>query len=64
MEFACIYQHGFVRVAACTGPTAIADPPALCGPYTHDAGAAVGNRPCGSASARNGLAQSANGRTA
>ena len=27
MEFGSIYQHGFVRVAACTGRVAIADPP-------------------------------------
>jgi NAD+ synthase (glutamine-hydrolysing) len=27
MDFRSIYQHGFVRVAACTGHTAIADPP-------------------------------------
>ena len=27
MEFRSIYQHGFVRVAACTGRVAIADPP-------------------------------------
>ena len=28
MDFRCIYQHGFARVAACTGRIAIADPPA------------------------------------
>ena len=28
MEFRSIYQHGFVRVAACAGRVAIADPPA------------------------------------
>ncbi|GAA2362195.1 NAD(+) synthase [Dactylosporangium salmoneum] len=28
MNFRSIYAHGFVRVAACTGRTAIADPPA------------------------------------
>src|ERR671928_182185 len=28
MNFRSIYQHGFVRVAACTGRIAIADPPA------------------------------------
>lgn len=28
MNFRSIYQHGFARVAACTGHTAIADPPA------------------------------------
>jgi NAD+ synthase (glutamine-hydrolysing) len=28
MNFRSIYQHGFARVAACTGRTAIADPPA------------------------------------
>jgi NAD+ synthase (glutamine-hydrolysing) len=28
MNFRSLYQHGFARVAACTGPTAIADPPA------------------------------------
>jgi NAD+ synthase (glutamine-hydrolysing) len=28
MDFACIYRHGFARVAACTGPTVIADPAA------------------------------------
>ncbi|MFG2003963.1 NAD(+) synthase [Spirillospora sp. NPDC048911] len=28
MNFWSIYQHGFARVAACTGPLAIADPPA------------------------------------
>jgi NAD+ synthase (glutamine-hydrolysing) len=28
MEFRSIYQHGFVRVAACTGRVAVADPPA------------------------------------
>ncbi len=28
MDFACLYQHGFVRVAACTERVAIADPPA------------------------------------
>src|SRR5918911_1583201 len=28
MEFRSLYQHGFARVAACTGHTAIADPPA------------------------------------
>jgi NAD+ synthase (glutamine-hydrolysing) len=28
MSFRSIYQHGFVRVAACTGRIAIADPPA------------------------------------
>jgi NAD+ synthase (glutamine-hydrolysing) len=27
MDFRSIYQHGFVRVAACTGRVAIADPP-------------------------------------
>ena len=27
MDFHSIYQHGFVRVAACTGGVAIADPP-------------------------------------
>ena len=27
MDFRSIYQHGFVRVAACTGGVAIADPP-------------------------------------
>jgi NAD+ synthase (glutamine-hydrolysing) len=27
-SFRCIYQHGFARVAACTGHIAIADPPA------------------------------------
>jgi NAD+ synthase (glutamine-hydrolysing) len=28
MNFRCIYEHGFARVAACTGRIAIADPPA------------------------------------
>jgi NAD+ synthase (glutamine-hydrolysing) len=28
MEFRCLYQHGFARVAACTGHTTIADPAA------------------------------------
>jgi len=28
MNFRSIYQHGFVRVASCTGRIAIADPPA------------------------------------
>jgi NAD+ synthase (glutamine-hydrolysing) len=28
MDFRSIYQHGFARVAACTEPVAIADPPA------------------------------------
>jgi NAD+ synthase (glutamine-hydrolysing) len=28
MDFRSLYEHGFVRVAACTGPIAIADPPA------------------------------------
>ena len=28
MNFRSIYQHGFARVAACTGHTALADPPA------------------------------------
>src|SRR5919206_467673 len=28
MDFRCIYRHGFARVAACTAPIAIADPPA------------------------------------
>src|SRR3954454_4199789 len=28
MSFPSIYDHGFVRVASCTGPIAIADPPA------------------------------------
>jgi NAD+ synthase (glutamine-hydrolysing) len=28
MDFRCVYQHGFARVAACTGRIAIADPPA------------------------------------
>src|SRR5919112_2149599 len=28
MNFRCIYQHGFARVAACTARIAIADPPA------------------------------------
>ena len=28
MNFRCIYQHGFARVAACTSHVAIADPPA------------------------------------
>ncbi|WP_409375185.1 NAD(+) synthase [Streptomyces justiciae] len=28
MNFSSIYQHGFARVAACTGHTVIADPPA------------------------------------
>src|SRR3954467_11847795 len=28
MDFRSIYQHGFARVAACTGLVAIADPPA------------------------------------
>ena len=27
MDFRSIYRHGFVRVAACTGRVAIADPP-------------------------------------
>src|SRR3954451_2590370 len=31
MNFRSIYQHGFVRVAACTGRIAIADPPANAG---------------------------------
>src|SRR5215210_4440173 len=28
MNFRCIYEHGYVRVAACTTRVAIADPPA------------------------------------
>jgi NAD+ synthase (glutamine-hydrolysing) len=28
MDFHCLYDHGFARVAACTGRIAIADPPA------------------------------------
>src|SRR5215203_3215290 len=28
MDFRSVYQHGFARVAACTGRVAIADPPA------------------------------------
>ena len=28
MDFRSIYQHGFARVAACTGSVAVADPPA------------------------------------
>jgi NAD+ synthase (glutamine-hydrolysing) len=28
VNFRSIYQHGFARVAACTGHTTIADPPA------------------------------------
>src|SRR5918997_7213767 len=28
MDFPCLYEHGFARVAACTQRTAIADPPA------------------------------------
>src|SRR4051794_41610809 len=28
MSFPSIYDHGFVRVASCTGPIAMADPPA------------------------------------
>ena len=28
MNFRSIYSHGFARVAACTGRTTIADPPA------------------------------------
>src|SRR5829696_10577397 len=28
MNFRCMYQHGFARVAACTARIAIADPPA------------------------------------
>ena len=28
MNFRSLYQHGFARVAACTGRIAIADPPA------------------------------------
>ena len=28
MDFRSLYEHGFARVAACTGPVAIADPPA------------------------------------
>src|SRR5690349_17323669 len=28
MNFRSLYQHGFVRLAACTSPIAIADPPA------------------------------------
>jgi NAD+ synthase (glutamine-hydrolysing) len=28
MDFRCLYEHGFARVAACTGPIAVADPPA------------------------------------
>ncbi|HYH89705.1 MAG TPA: nitrilase-related carbon-nitrogen hydrolase, partial [Solirubrobacteraceae bacterium] len=31
MDFHSIYQHGFVRVAACTGRVAIADPPVNAG---------------------------------
>ena len=27
MDFRSLYQHGFARVAACTGRVAIADPP-------------------------------------
>ncbi len=27
MDFESLYEHGFARVAACTGPTALADPP-------------------------------------
>jgi NAD+ synthase (glutamine-hydrolysing) len=27
VSFTCLYRHGFARVAACTEPTAIADPP-------------------------------------
>ena len=28
MDFRSIYAHGFARIAACTGPVAVADPPA------------------------------------
>src|SRR5918912_817187 len=28
MNFRSVYQHGFARIAACTGPITIADPPA------------------------------------
>ena len=28
MNFRCLYEHGFARVAACTGRVAVADPPA------------------------------------
>src|SRR4051812_10792830 len=28
MDFRSLYQHGFARIAACTGRIAIADPPA------------------------------------
>src|SRR4051794_23174568 len=31
MDFRSIYQHGFARVAACTGSVAVADPPANAG---------------------------------
>src|SRR5215217_4559557 len=27
MDFRSIYQHGFARIAACTGSVAVADPP-------------------------------------
>ena len=37
MDFRSIYQHGFARVAACTGRVAIADPPANAEPVLRQA---------------------------
>ncbi len=37
MDFPCIYEHGFARVAACTGRTTIADPPANAEAVLHHA---------------------------
>jgi len=39
MDFGCLYAHGFARVAACTGPLALADPMANAESVVRAAGA-------------------------